>query len=64
MLAHSPEACKNATSSDKKELPEKEQNRKYLSALACDVPVLHKLCAAFVTLSPAGCDRAAEKVPA
>lgn len=28
MLALSPEACKNATSSDKKELPEKEQNRK------------------------------------
>lgn len=28
MLAHSPEACKNATSSDIKELPEKEQNRK------------------------------------
>lgn len=27
MLAHSPEACKNATSSDKKELPEREQNR-------------------------------------
>lgn len=69
MLARSPEACKNATSSDKKELPTKEQSRerKYLPALTCDVPVLHKLCAAFVTLSAAGCDgtgRAAEKVPA
>lgn len=69
MLAHSPEACKNATSSDKNELREKEWNRKENAflALTCDVPVFRTLCAALVTLSPTGCDgtgRAADKVTA
>lgn len=53
MLAHSPEACKNATSSNKKELPEKQWNRKENTflALTCDVPVFHMPCAALGTIS-------------
>lgn len=53
MLAHSPEACKNATSFNKKELPEKQWNRKEdtFLALTCDVPVFHMPCAALGTIS-------------
>lgn len=69
MLAHSPETCENATSSNTERIPEKERSRKEnaFPALTFDVPVFHTLCSALVTLSPAGGEgtgRAAEKVTA